>query len=46
MDLFVGGVFEGVGDFGGFAVAAYACAVPDADEEGGDAGEEDVARNY
>ena len=43
MDLFVRGVFEGVGDFGGLTEGAYAAAVPGADEEGGDGGEEDVA---
>jgi hypothetical protein len=43
LDLFVRGIFVGVGNFGGLASAANVGAVPDADEECGDAGEEDVA---
>lgn len=39
----MGCVFEGVRDFGGFAEEANAPAVPGADKEGGDGGEEDVA---
>ena len=42
-DLFIGGVFVGVGDFGGFAEAAYADAEPGGDEDGGYGGGEDVA---
>ena len=37
------GVGDGVGDAGGPAVAADACAVPEAEEEGGGGGEDDVA---
>lgn len=44
LDLFVRRVFEGVRDLGCFAEGAYARAEPDADEEGGDGGTEDVAR--
>jgi hypothetical protein len=43
LDLLVRGVFEGVRDFRCFAEAADAGAVPGADEEGGDAGEENEA---
>ena len=43
MHLLVGGVFEGIGDLGGFAEGADARAEPHADEEGGDCGGEDVA---
>lgn len=43
LDLFVGGIFEGVGDFGGFTIAADASAEPGANEEGGDSCEEDEA---
>jgi hypothetical protein len=41
--LLVGRVFEGVRDLGGFAEGADAAAVPGADEDCGDGGEEDVA---
>jgi hypothetical protein len=43
LDLLVGGVFEGVGDLGGFAEGADAAAVPGADDEGADDCAEDVA---
>lgn len=43
LDLFVRRVFEGVRDLCCFAEGAYARAEPDADEEGGDGGAEDVA---
>lgn len=43
LDLFVGRIFVGVGDFGGFAEGADAHALVEACEEGGDGGEEDVA---
>lgn len=43
LDLLVGGVFEGVGHFGGFAEGADAAAVPGADDEGADDCAEDVA---
>jgi hypothetical protein len=41
--LLVGGVFEGVGHFGGFAESTNAAAVPGADDESGDGGEKDVS---
>lgn len=41
--MFVGCVFIGVRDFGCFAEAADTAAMPDADEECGDAGGKDVA---
>ena len=41
--MLVGRVFEGVRDLGGFAEAADTAAVPGADDDGGDGGEEDVA---
>jgi hypothetical protein len=41
--LLVGRVFEGVWDLGGFAEGTDASAVPGADDEGGDSGEEDVS---
>jgi hypothetical protein len=44
--LFVGCVFIGVRDFGCFAEAADAAAMPDADEECGDAGGKDVAMGW
>lgn len=43
LHLLVRRVFERVWDFGGFATPAYVAAVPDAYEEGGDCGEQDVA---
>jgi hypothetical protein len=45
LDLLVGGVLEGVRHFGGFAECADAPALPGADYEGRDGGEEDVAGN-
>lgn len=44
LDLFVRRVFEGVRDLGCFAEGAYAPAEPDADEEGGDGGANDIAK--
>lgn len=43
LNLFVGGIFVGVGHFGGFAEGSCAAAVPEADEEGGYCGGKDVA---
>lgn len=44
LNLFVGGVFEGVRDLCGLAEGTDTAAVPDTDEEGADDSAEDVAK--